>query len=189
MQKTFLLTALASLFFYSHSISAQCNSSKSNHHKEVKSYSKTHKDIVDIAIGSEVHTTLVAAVKAADLVSTLKSDGPFTVFAPTNLAFDRLPEGTVATLLKPENKSKLIDVLTYHVVATEVSASALITAINAGGGTFEISTIQGDMLIASMKGNHVILTDTQGRISKITTTDLNGTNGVIHVIDQVVLPN
>ncbi len=169
------------------SLLAQCSSSK-KHHKEVKSFSQ-HKDIVDIAVGSEVHTTLVAAVKAAGLVSTLQSEGPFTVFAPTNLAFDRLPEGTVSSLLEPANKSKLIDVLTYHVIPTEVTAESLIAAIKAAGGKFAISTVQGDTVEASMKGKHVILTDTQGRISKITTTDLKGTNGIIHVIDTVVLPN
>ena len=168
-------------------ISAQCSSSKK--HKDVKSYSRTHQDIVDIAIGSDVHTTLVAAVKAAGLVNTLKSDGPFTVFAPTNLAFERLPEGTVPTLLKPENKAALIDVLTYHVIPASVDASSLVTAINAGGGSFTMTSVQGNQITATMKGDHVVLKDTQGRISKITATDLKGTNGFVHVIDQVVLPN
>ena len=186
IMKNLVLVFLLLTSFGASSIYGQCSSSK-KHHKEVKSYSK-HKDIVDIAISSDVHTTLVAAVKAAGLVSTLQGDGPFTVFAPTNLAFDRLPNGTVETLLKPENKSKLVDVLTYHVIASGVTAESLIAAINAAGGTFTISTVQGDQLEASMKGNHVILTDTQGRISKITATDLKGSNGVIHVIDTVVLP-
>ena len=165
---------------------AQCSSSKD--HKEVKSYSANHKDVVDIAISSDVHTTLVAAVKAAGLVNTLKSDGPFTVFAPTNLAFERLPSGTVETLLKPENKSKLIDVLTYHVIPANVSAASLITAINAAGGQFTMTTVQGNQLVATINGEHVVLKDNQGSISKITATDLNGTNGVIHVIDTVILP-
>ena len=168
-------------------VNAQCNSSKN--HKKVKSYTRSHDDIVDIAISSDVHTTLVAAVKAAGLVNTLKSDGPFTVFAPTNLAFDRLPKGTVETLLKPENKSTLIDVLTYHVIPTRLSAENLVAAINAAGGSFTMSTVQGNNLTATMKGNHVILKDTKGGISKITTTDLKGTNGFVHVIDAVVLPN
>ncbi len=188
MKQLFFFFLLGSLVLISVNAQAQCSSSKS-HHKEVKSYSKSHKDIVDIAVDSDIHSTLVAAVKAADLVNTLKSDGPFTVFAPTNLAFERLPQGTVATLLKKENKAQLIDVLTYHVVGTEVSANSLVTAINASGGSFKLATVQGDELTASLNGEHVILTDTQGRISKITATDLNGTNGVIHVIDQVVLPN
>lgn len=166
-------------------VSAQCSSSK---HKKVKSYSRSHQDIVDIAIDSDVHTTLVAAVKAAGLVNTLKSDGPFTVFAPTNLAFDRLPEGTVSSLLEPKNKSKLIDVLTYHVIPAKINASALVAAIQAGGGSFVMETVQGGQVTATMKGNHVILKDTQGRISKITATDLKGTNGFVHVIDTVVLP-
>ena len=186
--KRISLLALAFLMIGSSQIIAQCSSSK-KHQKEVKSYSRTHQDIVDIAIGSDVHTTLVAAVKAAGLVNTLKGDGPFTVFAPTNLAFERLPAGTVENLLKPANKSSLIDVLTYHVIPTKVDASSLITAINAGGGTFTMTTVQGDRLSATMKGDHVVLEDTKGRISKITATDLNGSNGVVHVIDQVVLPN
>ncbi len=180
------ILATALLMITSTSVSAQCSSSSK--HKEVKSYSADHKDIVDIAIGSDVHTTLVAAVKAAGLVNTLKSDGPFTVFAPTNLAFERLPAGTVETLLKPENKTQLIDVLTYHVIPAKVSAESLVTAITAGGGSFEMTTVQGHTLTATMKGEHVVLKDTQGNISKITATDLNGTNGVIHVIDTVVLP-
>jgi len=166
-------------------LAAQCGS----HKKKVKSYTRTHQDIVDIAVGSDVHTTLVAAVKAAGLVNTLKSDGPFTVFAPTNLAFDRLPEGTVSKLLEPSSKSDLIDVLTYHVIPASIKAESLVMAINAGGGKFEMSTVQGDKLTASMKGNHVILTDTKGRISKITATDLRGSNGYVHVIDTVVLPS
>ena len=187
MKKICLFLLVAFTMTSVQEVQAQCSSSKN--HKKVKSYSRSHDDIVDIAIGSDVHTTLVAAVKAAGLVNTLKSDGPFTVFAPTNLAFDRLPQGTVPTLLKPENKSALIDVLTYHVIPTRLSAESLVSAINAAGGSFEMSTVQGNTLTASMKGNHVILEDTQGRISKITTTDLRGTNGFVHVIDAVVLPN
>ena len=185
MKKTFLIvmtlvfTGIAQVTF------AQCGSSN---HKKVKSYSRSHQDIVDIAINSDVHTTLVAAVKAAGLVNTLKGDGPFTVFAPTNLAFDRLPKGTVASLLEPKNKAALIDVLTYHVIPAKVDANSLVTAINAGGGSFVMSTVQGNQLTATMKGNHVILEDQKGRISKITATDLKGTNGYVHVIDTVVLP-
>ena len=165
-------------------LNAQCKSSK-----QVKSYVSSHDDIVDIAISSDVHTTLVAAVKAADLVSTLKSDGPFTVFAPTNLAFEKLPKGTVESLLKPSAKSDLTSVLTYHVIPANISSSALVTAIQAAGGTFEMKTVQGGIIKATMKGNHVVLVDEKDRISKITATDLNGTNGVIHVVDEVVLPN
>ncbi|MEL6390935.1 MAG: fasciclin domain-containing protein [Bacteroidota bacterium] len=185
MKKTIAVILISIFAFQSQVLFAQCGSSK---HKRVKSYVRGHEDVVDIAIGSDVHTTLVAAVKAAGLVNTLKSDGPFTVFAPTNLAFDRLPAGTVETLLKPANKSKLIDVLTYHVIPAEVSATSLVAAIDASGGQFEITTIQGNVLTASKKGNHVVLTDQQGRISKITATDLKATNGYVHVIDTVVLP-
>ena len=163
---------------------AQCSSDK-----QVKSYVRSHDDIVDIAVSSDVHTTLVAAVKAAGLVSTLKGDGPFTVFAPTNLAFEKLPAGTVDNLLKPSAKNDLVTVLTYHVIPAKVSSSSLVAAIEAAGGTFEMKTVQGGIIRATMKGNHVVLMDEKDRISKITATDLNGTNGTIHVIDEVVLPN
>lgn len=145
-------------------------------------------DIVDIAVGSKDHTTLVSAVKAAGLVETLKSAGPFTVFAPTNAAFDKLPAGTVATLVKPENKATLTAILTYHVVAGKFSATDVVAAIKAGNGTATLTTVQGGKLKASLKGSSVILTDEKGGISTITATDLNATNGVIHVIDTVVLP-
>jgi uncharacterized surface protein with fasciclin (FAS1) repeats len=145
-------------------------------------------DIVDIAVGSKDHTTLVAAVKAAGLVETLKSAGPFTVFAPTNAAFDKLPAGTVATLVKPENKATLTAILTYHVVAGKFSATDVVAAIKAGNGTATLTTVQGGKLKASLKGSSVILTDEKGGVSTITATDLNATNGVIHVIDTVVLP-
>jgi len=185
MRKILLLLCIGITFGSIQSLTAQCSSS---HKKRVKSYTRSHDDIVDIAISSDVHTTLVAAVKAAGLVNTLKSDGPFTVFAPTNLAFERLPEGTVESLLDKKNKSKLIDVLTYHVIPAKISATTLISAMTAAGGEFEMTTVQGDRLIAKMKGDHVVLTDTQGRISKITATDLKATNGYVHVIDTVVLP-
>ena len=182
MKKIFVSFFLVTLFA-STAVLAQC-------HKKTKvmSYSRSHDDIVDIAISSDVHTTLVAAVKAAGLVETLQSDGPFTVFAPTNLAFEKLPAGTVETLLKPQNKGDLVNVLTYHVIPSEVSAENLIAAMKASGGEFTMKTVQGGTLTATMKGNHVILKDEKGRISKITATDLKGTNGYVHVIDEVVLP-
>jgi uncharacterized surface protein with fasciclin (FAS1) repeats len=145
-------------------------------------------DIVDIAVGSKDHTTLVAAVKAAGLVETLKSAGPFTVFAPTNAAFDKLPAGTVATLVKPENKATLTAILTYHVVAGKFSATDVVAAIKAGNGTATLTTVQGGKLKASLKGSSVILTDEKGGTSTVIVADLNATNGVIHVIDTVVLP-
>ena len=146
------------------------------------------KDIVDIAAGSDDHTTLVAAVKAADLVTTLKSAGPFTVFAPTNDAFDKLPEGTVANLLKPENKPQLAKILTYHVVSGNLDATAVLDAIKKGDGKVVLTTVSGGKLTASLDMGKVKLTDESGNSAFVTVTDLKGSNGVIHVIDTVVLP-
>jgi uncharacterized surface protein with fasciclin (FAS1) repeats len=146
------------------------------------------KDVVDIAIGSADHTTLVAAVKAADLVTTLKGKGPFTVFAPTNAAFAKLPAGTVESLLKPENKAQLVKILTYHVVPGRFDAAAVVAAIKSGKGKAELTTVSGGKLVASMDGMKVKLTDESGNSAYVTTTDLKGTNGFVHVIDTVVLP-
>jgi len=146
------------------------------------------KTIVDVAVGSTVHTTLVAAVKAADLVSTLQSAGPFTVFAPTNEAFAKLPKGTVETLLKPENKATLAKILTYHVVAGNLDAAAVLKAIKDGKGKVSLTAVSGGTLTASIKDGKVILTDEKGGIATVTATDLKAGNGVIHVIDAVVLP-
>ena len=145
-------------------------------------------DVVDVAISSKDHTTLVAAVKAADLVGTLKGAGPFTVFAPTNAAFDKLPKGTVDGLLKPESKKALSGILTYHVVAGNLDAAAVVAAIKKGNGKAEVTTVNGAKLTASLKGDKVILTDAKGGISTVTATDLKGSNGVIHVIDTVLMP-
>ena len=153
------------------------------------SVSAQDKTIVDIAVGSPDHTTLVAAVKAADLVGTLQSAGPFTVFAPVNGAFDKLPAGTVATLLKPENKSMLAKILTYHVVAGNLDSKAVVAAIKKGNGKVELTTVSGGKLWAMMDGKNVVLKDEKGGKSTITAVDLKGSNGVIHVIDSVVLPN
>lgn len=146
------------------------------------------KTIVDIAVGSPDHTTLVAAVKAADLVGTLQGAGPFTVFAPVNAAFDKLPAGTVATLLKPENKAMLAGILTYHVVAGNIDSKAVVKAIKKGNGKAELTTVSGGKLWAMMDGKNVVLMDEKGGKSTITAVDLKGSNGVIHVIDTVVLP-
>ncbi len=146
------------------------------------------KDIVDIAIGSEAHTTLVAAVKAADLVTVLKSDGPFTVFAPVNDAFGKLPAGTVDYLLKAENKATLAKILTYHVVAGNLDATAVLAAIKKGNGSVSLTTVSGGTLTASLENGKVKLTDEKGGSSFVTATDLKGSNGIIHVIDTVVLP-
>lgn len=154
----------------------------------VSAVAQTKKDIVDVAAGSADHTTLVAAVKAADLVNTLKSKGPFTVFAPTNAAFEKLPEGTVATLLKPENKAALAGILTYHVVSGNLDAKTVLGAISKGNGKAVVTTVSGGKLSASVEDGKVILTDENGGKATVTATDLNGTNGVIHVIDAVLLP-
>ena len=146
------------------------------------------KNIVENAVNSKDHTTLVAAVKAAGLVETLQSAGPFTVFAPTNAAFKKLPAGTVDNLLKPENKATLTAVLTYHVLAGRYSAKDIAKAIKAGKGKAEFTTVQGGKIYASMKGKSVILTDEKGGMSKVTIADVNQSNGVIHVVDTVVLP-
>jgi uncharacterized surface protein with fasciclin (FAS1) repeats len=146
------------------------------------------KTIVDVAVGSSDHTTLVAAVKAADLVTTLQSAGPFTVFAPTNAAFAKLPQGTVETLLKAENKATLAKILTYHVVAGNFNAAAVVKAIKAAKGSLSLTTVSGGILIASLKDGKVILTDENGGVATVIVTDLAADNGVIHVIDTVVLP-
>ena len=146
------------------------------------------KNIVQNAVNSKDHTTLVAAVKAAGLVETLQGEGPFTVFAPVNRAFDKLPSGTVETLLKPENKSKLTSVLTYHVVAGKYDAASIMAKIKEGNGKAMFTTVQGGKLTASMKGNKLVLMDESGHAAMVTIKDVYQSNGVIHVIDTVVLP-
>ncbi|MDB5203757.1 MAG: beta-Ig-H3/fasciclin [Ferruginibacter sp.] len=146
------------------------------------------KNIVENAVNSKDHTTLVAAVKAAGLVETLKGAGPFTVFAPTNAAFDMLPAGTVNNLLKPENKAALTTVLTSHVVEGRWSAREIVRMIKEQKGAATIKTISGAKLVATMKGSKIILTDENGGMSTITIKDVNQSNGVIHVVDHVLLP-
>ena len=147
-----------------------------------------NRDIIDNAVNSRDHTTLVAAVKAAGLVDTLKGPGPFTVFAPTNMAFSALPAGTVDTLLKPENKGTLTGVLTYHVVPGRVDAAALSQQIKAGGGRAMLKTASGGSLWASMRGSDVIITDAKGNMGLVTVSDVYQSNGVIHVVDKVLMP-
>lgn len=149
---------------------------------------QSSKTVVENAIASKDHTTLVAAVKAADLVETLSGKGPFTVFAPTNQAFANLPKGTVETLLKPENKAKLQAILTYHVVAGKLDSKAVVAAIKTGNGSATLTTVQGGKLVGTLEGKNVILTDENGNKSTITAVDIFSSNGVIHVIDSVVLP-
>lgn len=146
------------------------------------------KTVVENAVGSKDHTTLVAAVKAAELVDVLSSKGPFTVFAPTNDAFAKLPKGTVEFLLKPENKAALQGILTYHVVAGNLDSKAVVEAITKGKGSVTLTTVQGGKLVASLSGKNVILTDEKGNKSTITAVDITSSNGVIHVIDTVVMP-
>ena len=147
------------------------------------------KDIIDNAVKSKDHTTLVAAVKAAGLVDTLKGSGPFTVFAPTNEAFSALPPGTVENLLKPESKETLTKVLGYHVISGKLEFSDLVKAIKKAGGKTRLKTLEGETLIAMMNGEHnIVLKDAKGDIANISTYDVVQSNGVIHVIDKVLLP-
>ena len=146
------------------------------------------KNIVENAVNSKDHTTLVAAVKAADLVATLQSAGPFTVFAPTNAAFDKLPKGTVETLVKPENKKTLTGILTYHVVSGKLGSKELSALIKKGNGKAELKTVNGEILTVSMAGKKVVLKDSKGGMSTVTIADVYQSNGVIHVIDTVVMP-
>jgi uncharacterized surface protein with fasciclin (FAS1) repeats len=147
------------------------------------------KNIVENAVNSKDHTTLVAAVKAAGLVDTLESAGPFTVFAPTNEAFAKLPAGTVDTLLKPENKDQLKKILTYHVVSGKMSAKDIEKAIKDGGGKATLTTVEGGTLTATKVGGKIVLTDEKGGMATVTIANVYQSNGVIHVIDSVLLPN
>ena len=146
------------------------------------------KNIVENAMNSKDHTTLVAAVKAAGLVETLQSAGPFTVFAPTNEAFNKLPEGTVNTLLMPENKGTLTSVLTYHVVPGKISSKDLAMMITKNNGSYMAKTVQGEDLTFTMAGNNIYVSDMKGNKAKVTIADVNQSNGVIHVIDTVLMP-
>jgi uncharacterized surface protein with fasciclin (FAS1) repeats len=149
---------------------------------------ETPPTIVGVAVANSDFSTLVAAVQAADLVTTLEMEGPYTVFAPINSAFDKLPEGTVASLLEPGNKSTLTSILTYHVVQGSFKAADVIEAINNNGGNFSIPTVQGGMLIAKIKDGKVVLKDENGAMSTVILTDVMASNGIIHAIDSVVMP-
>ncbi len=147
------------------------------------------KTIVENASQSKDHTTLVAAVKAAGLVETLSGDGPFTVFAPTNAAFEALPDGTVDTLLKPESKKKLAGILTYHVLSGKFDAAVLMKGMKAGSGETTVKTVAGDILTVKMKGKKVTVTDAKGNVANVTIADVMQSNGVVHVIDKVLMPS
>jgi len=185
--KTLMIVAAAT-FFTNASFAQTDNMSKEKTVMVGGAAMYPSKDIVANAVNSKDHTTLVAAVKAAGLVETLQSAGPFTVFAPTNKAFDLLPAGTVATLLKPENKAMLTSILTYHVVAGKLNASDLAKMIKAGHGTATLTTVQGGKLSVMMKGKKVAIKDEKGDIAYVTIADVNQSNGVIHVINHVLLP-
>lgn len=146
------------------------------------------KNIIENAVNSEDHTTLVAAVQAAGLVETLEGEGPFTVFAPTNEAFDALPEGTVEDLLKPENKEQLAKILTCHVVAADAMSDAIVGMIDDDGGAHPVPTVGGCELIATYSGDDIMIEDEQGNVANVTIADVKQSNGVIHVIDHVLLP-
>jgi uncharacterized surface protein with fasciclin (FAS1) repeats len=146
------------------------------------------KNIIENAVNSKDHTTLVAAVKAAELVETLSGPGPFTVFAPVNAAFDALPAGTVDSLLKPDNKASLVHILTYHVVAGGMSGSDLMAKAKSMGGRANLETVSGDTITIEVKGGSLWIYDESGNAAKVTIADVNQSNGVIHVVDKVLLP-
>ena len=191
MKKIKSLTLIAAMAFLANSSYAQMDSKMDSKEKTVMvggAAMYPTKNIVENAMNSKDHTTLVAAVKAAGLVETLQSAGPFTVFAPTNEAFKLLPPGTVDNLLKPESKTALTGVLTYHVVAGRISSKDLVDMIKKGGGTATLKTVAGGNLYASMKGDKIVLKDEKGGWAYITIKDVNQSNGVIHVVDHVLLP-
>lgn len=187
MKKSFFLLLVLIVGAVSTS-TAQCGSNK--HHTKSTSYHSSHsRDIVEVAASNDQFETLVVALKVADLVETLHSDGPFTVFAPVNAAFAKLPDGTVASLLEPSNKDQLTKVLTYHVVSGKFNAKDVIAAVKAAGGEYKIKTVSGDILTASIQNGTLLLTDENGGVSAVTQADVSADNGVIHVIDSVVLPS
>ena len=185
--------ALAAIFgaFTFQGTQAQMSAASLNEaelNQSIKATTPAPPTVVGVASSNEAFSTLVAALKAADLVSTLDGQGPFTVFAPTNDAFGKLPDGTVESLLQPENKPTLISILTYHVVSGKFMASDVVQAIKDNNNAFVVETVHGTPLTLSLKNGSVIITDAQGNSSKVTTTDVKASNGVIHVIDTVVLP-
>ncbi|HKJ49457.1 MAG TPA: fasciclin domain-containing protein [Christiangramia sp.] len=187
MKNLRFLTVLSMFLFIGTNVIAQNGKSETKMVGGAEMYPS--KNIVENAINSEDHTTLVAAVKAADLVEVLASEGPFTVFAPTNSAFEALPAGTVETLLKKENQKKLQSVLTYHVLAGDYKAADIVAAIKKGNGKATFTTVNGSEIYAMLDGDNVKLKDASGNVATVTIADVNQSNGVIHVIDTVVLPS
>jgi uncharacterized surface protein with fasciclin (FAS1) repeats len=165
------------------------NSNSSDKTMEQSNMAKEAQNIVAVASGSKDHTTLVAAVKAAGLVETLQGEGPFTVFAPVNPAFDALPAGTLDSLLMPENKDQLVGILTYHVVPTKAMSADVVKMITDGGGSATVNTVAGGTLTLKTSGGKVTVTDESGNVATVTAADLEASNGVIHVIDKVLLPH
>jgi uncharacterized surface protein with fasciclin (FAS1) repeats len=186
MKKTLFSLAFVALFSVAATTTVSAQSTKTVMVGGAPMYPT--KNIVENAVNSKDHTTLVTAVKAAGLVETLQSAGPFTVFAPTNEAFGKLPAGTVETLVKPENKATLTKILTYHVVAGRMTLADLAKAIKAGGGTATLKTVSGGTLTAMMKGKALELKDEKGGISTVTIADVIQSNGVIHVVNTVLMP-
>ena len=191
MKITKISTALLGIlltFAFANPVSAQAMKNKEKTVMVGGAQMYPSKNIIENAVNSKDHTTLVAAVKAAGLVETLSSEGPFTVFAPTNAAFAKLPKGTVDTLLKPENKDMLSGILTYHVVAGKISAKDLSAWIKKNDGKYMAKTVQGEQLTFWAKGDMMYVTDAKGNNAQITIADVNQSNGVIHVIDTVLMP-
>lgn len=186
--KTMFAALTLAAFVNAPAFANETNLTDPKNEKEVVSKKGDDDTIVSVAASNDNFSTLVAAVKAADLVEVLNGDGPFTVFAPTNAAFNKLQKGTVETLLKPENKKLLTSILTYHVVAGKFNAKDVIAAIKDNNGKFVIKTVQGGKLTASLKNNKVILTDVKGSTSTVVITDVKASNGVVHAIDSVVMP-
>ncbi len=186
-----LMSWTLGVFFVATTIATANNNDPVKNSSEKSSETERLKEkqtIVGVAASNDNFSTLVAAVKAADLVATLNSEGPFTVFAPTNEAFAKLPEGTVESLLKAENKGTLTSILTYHVVAGKFMAADVLKAIKDNNGKFSITTVNGEKLTAYVKDGKVMLKDAKGNKSTIILTDVDASNGVIHAIDQVVMP-
>ena len=193
--KSVLIFAVAGFIFTScgetkkeNTINQQMETPMEENSKTMEMKENTTPNIVEVASGNENFTTLVAAVKAADLVDTLSGNGPFTVFAPTNAAFDKLPAGTVETLLEAENKAKLSGILTYHVVSGKYEAAAVIDAIKKNNGKFTVDTVNGGAITLSLEGDKVMLTDANGGKATVVIADVAASNGVIHAIDSVVMP-
>lgn len=190
--KTLSIFTLVTVFFFSCGETKKDNSeameTTTEEVTETVEVEQTEPNIVEVAVGNENFSTLVTAVKAADLVGTLSSEGPFTVFAPTNDAFAKLPEGTIASLLEPDSKNQLTSILTYHVVSGKFEAAAVIEAIQNNNGAYEVTTVQGGTITLSLNDGKVMLKDANGGMSTVVIADVAASNGVIHALDTVIMP-